>query len=279
MLRKNKISLKIVLTSIFSLIGVFAFYGIAQALTIPAQVGPEYAQVAYLTSNGQVTQRLSVYKDLGGQVKFTVRNNDGSIDMGSTVKVYDNGGNLVGATGDDDNGVLSVNETDLRGEGFSVDVEGFLGVKSANDIPLDTRNVNQPITPNTNPPGSGNNGGGSNNGPGGGNSGGGSGSGSKLVPCDGADCRIDDIKKMAVNIFNYLMGFGAIVAIGAIVISGFQYIMSQGDSKQLDEAKGKLQMAIIGLVILAVSVLLVNTILRWAGVTGGAGFTQVEDIQ
>lgn len=92
--------------------------------------------------------------------------------------------------------------------------------------------------------------------------GGGSGSTGGLVPCDGVNCTIEKILDMGANIYNYLVGMGALIAVGAIIMAGFSYIKSGGDPSEMKEAKKKVIYAITGLIILGVSVLLVNTVLK-----------------
>jgi len=97
----------------------------------------------------------------------------------------------------------------------------------------------------------------------------------KLVPCNGTDCTIQMILTMGVKIYNYLTGFGAILAVAAIVYGGFSYIKSQGDPSAMKEAKTIVVNAIIGIVILAASALIVNTILQWIG---SKNITKVEQV-
>ncbi len=71
---------------------------------------------------------------------------------------------------------------------------------------------------------------------------------------------------MGRNIFNFLLYTGAIAATLAIVIAGFQYVMSQGDPARNKDAKQKLTYAIIGLGVLLLAYVIVNTILKALGV-------------
>jgi hypothetical protein len=107
------------------------------------------------------------------------------------------------------------------------------------------------------------------------NSSGTTGTNKRLVPCDGVNCTIEKLKDLAGNIYNYIAGFGSIVAVGVIVLAGFSYITAAGDAAQMKEAKQKIYLAIVGLVILGTSVLLVNTILQ----VFKADVTSVESIQ
>lgn len=93
--------------------------------------------------------------------------------------------------------------------------------------------------------------------------GGASGTNNALVPCNGAeDCTIPKLLDMGARIYNYLVGLGALVAVGVIILAGFSYIRSAGDAKQMQDAKHKIVLAILGLVFLGASVLLVNTVLK-----------------
>lgn len=85
------------------------------------------------------------------------------------------------------------------------------------------------------------------------------------------------ILTMGVKIYNYFTGFGAILAVGAIVWAGFSYIKAQGEPSQMAAAKQIIVNAIIGLVALAASALIVNTVLKWTGKTGDV--TKVEDVK
>lgn len=97
-----------------------------------------------------------------------------------------------------------------------------------------------------------------------------------LVPCSGTDCTLEKLKDMGANIYNFLAGLGALVAVGVIVMAGFSYISSRGDAGKMKEAKEKITYAIIGLIVLGVSVLLVNTVLK---VFGAKDVKNVESIQ
>jgi type IV secretion system pilin len=100
-----------------------------------------------------------------------------------------------------------------------------------------------------------------------------------LVPCVGGEpCTLTQLKELGANIFNFLMAVGAVAAIAAIIVAGFQYITSRGDPGAMAEAKKKLTLAIMGLLILLGSVVIVNTILRVLGFKVEST-QKVEDIQ
>lgn len=98
----------------------------------------------------------------------------------------------------------------------------------------------------------------------------------QLVPCDGTDCTIKMLLTMGVRIYNYIVGFGAILAIGAIVWAGFSYVTAAGDTSKMSAAKEVIYNAIIGIVVLAASALIVNTVIKWIGGTDGTSVPTVE---
>lgn len=77
-----------------------------------------------------------------------------------------------------------------------------------------------------------------------------------------------------INCIGIIIGnviHSALVLIGPltiimIIISGFRFVMSHGDSKQLEGAKKTLTFAIVGLVVVVFSYLLLNIIATITGV-------------
>jgi hypothetical protein len=64
------------------------------------------------------------------------------------------------------------------------------------------------------------------------------------------------------HIQNWLLLLAAVVAVAAVIYSGFMYITSAGDSDQAEKAKKNLTWAIIGVVLVAFSAVLVTWIDR-----------------
>lgn len=84
---------------------------------------------------------------------------------------------------------------------------------------------------------------------------------------DGGDCtskltggtsRINNIITDAINIFSVIVG---IVAVVMIIVGGFKYITSGGDSGNISSAKNTIIYAVIGLVIVALAQFLVQFVL------------------
>lgn len=67
-----------------------------------------------------------------------------------------------------------------------------------------------------------------------------------------------DLPSIANNTFEWLLGFMGIFAVGAVIYSGIMYITSGGDSTQAENAKKNLTWAIIGTVIISLSLVIVN---------------------
>ncbi len=86
--------------------------------------------------------------------------------------------------------------------------------------------------------------------------------------CAGTDTtgQLNDLIHKIVNIFSLVVG---VVAVIMIVIGGFRYITSNGDSNNISSAKNTIMYAIIGLVIVALAQFIVQFVLNKAGTLAG----------
>lgn len=73
-----------------------------------------------------------------------------------------------------------------------------------------------------------------------------------------AEDRVNDLVEDIINIFSVIVG---IVAVIMIIVGGFQYIISGGDSGKVGTAKNTILYALIGLVIVAFAQFVVKFIL------------------
>lgn len=83
-----------------------------------------------------------------------------------------------------------------------------------------------------------------------------------------------DFKKLEVvfgSLHNALFALVGITSLLGIVMGAYQYMMSEGDPKQLDSAKKTLSWAIIGAIIGAAAWLIVNVV--WVSIFGQGGPT------
>lgn len=70
--------------------------------------------------------------------------------------------------------------------------------------------------------------------------------------------RVDKIIANVLNILSFVIG---VIAVIMIVIGGFKYVMSQGDSNSISSAKNTLLFALVGLVIVASAQIIVKFVL------------------
>lgn len=67
------------------------------------------------------------------------------------------------------------------------------------------------------------------------------------------------------KIINYVLGIVGAVAVLIIIYSGFVYMTSRGNEKQIESAKNSLTYAIIGLVVIFASIIIVNAVISAIG--------------
>lgn len=85
-----------------------------------------------------------------------------------------------------------------------------------------------------------------------------------LVPCSGLDCTLDSLVTLGVNIYNYLLGMGALVALFFIILGGvkmFYYGIVDASESNFAKAKSTVVHAVVGLILLAAAYLIVNTLI------------------
>jgi len=64
------------------------------------------------------------------------------------------------------------------------------------------------------------------------------------------------------NIVNALLTFAAVLAVIFIIIGGVRYIVSQGDDDAQVQARNTVLYAILGIIVIALSAVIINFILR-----------------
>lgn len=70
---------------------------------------------------------------------------------------------------------------------------------------------------------------------------------------------VDSTLKKGINLFSAVIG---VITVVMFMIGGLKYITSQGDSGQMNSAKNTLIFAAVGLVVVALSQLIVNFVLE-----------------
>lgn len=101
----------------------------------------------------------------------------------------------------------------------------------------------------------------------------------KTIPGDIAT--LNCIGPLFQNVVNWLLIFAGVVALFFVIFSGFKYITSGGDPKQLEGARHTLTYAIIGLLVILLSFFIINLIAEVTNVPCIKlfGFTNCGDIQ
>ena len=78
----------------------------------------------------------------------------------------------------------------------------------------------------------------------------------KEMGCENAS--EEGLPKAVVNIINFVIGVGGLIAVVYIVIGGINYITSNGDAAKIAKAKNTILYALIGLLVAALAFAIVN---------------------
>lgn len=78
------------------------------------------------------------------------------------------------------------------------------------------------------------------------------------------------------NIVRAVVAFGGIALFLMLLVGGFNFLFSAGDPKKLEQARGTISQAIIGLVIMSAAYLIINLIGRFTGIESITTFTIPE---
>jgi len=77
---------------------------------------------------------------------------------------------------------------------------------------------------------------------------------------DSSISQYGDVAKLAINIVNFAVSFVSIIAIIMIVLGGFWYLTAAGNEEQANKGKKFVLYAIIGIVLIALAYVIVNTV-------------------
>lgn len=84
-----------------------------------------------------------------------------------------------------------------------------------------------------------------------------------IVPCDGADnCDFNALISLAQNIINFLVMISVYIATGMFAYAGFLYFTAMGDTGKIGKAHKIFGTVALGLVVILVGWLIVDTILK-----------------
>lgn len=82
---------------------------------------------------------------------------------------------------------------------------------------------------------------------------------------DPAKVSVKDFESLLVNIINWLLGFAAVAATAIIVVGGYMLLSSRGNANDVEKGKEIIKGGIIGLVMIILAAVLVNTIIAVLG--------------
>lgn len=74
-----------------------------------------------------------------------------------------------------------------------------------------------------------------------------------------AETRVTEIAQDVINIFSWVVG---IISVIMVIVGGFQYITSGGDSGKVTGAKNTIMYALIGIIIVALAQVMVKFVLK-----------------
>lgn len=103
----------------------------------------------------------------------------------------------------------------------------------------------------------------------------------QIIPCGYEDapggkvCTIQHLFQLLVNIYNFLLGMAAIVAMLMIIIGGvgmFVYHWFENSDEILKNSKHTVSRAIFGMIVIAAAYVIVNTLLVLLGVQNPENF-------
>lgn len=78
------------------------------------------------------------------------------------------------------------------------------------------------------------------------------------------------------NIVKAVVAFGGIALFLMLLVGGFNFLFSAGDPKKLEQARGTISQAVMGLIIMSVAYLIISLIGKFTGITNITTFTIPE---
>lgn len=74
-----------------------------------------------------------------------------------------------------------------------------------------------------------------------------------------AESTVNKTVQLVINVFSFIVGVASVIM---IIVGGFKYITSSGDSSSVNSAKNTILYAVIGLVIVAMAQVIVRFVLE-----------------
>lgn len=87
--------------------------------------------------------------------------------------------------------------------------------------------------------------------------------------------KVESTVQLVVNILSWIVGIAAVIM---IIIGGFKYVTSSGDTGNVTSAKNTILFAVIGLVIVVLAQVIVNFVIDAVDKTPATKETSVQDV-
>lgn len=84
---------------------------------------------------------------------------------------------------------------------------------------------------------------------------------------DGDVATIQCLVPLFRNVVSALLQIAAVALFIMFVVAGFNFIMGGGDPKRMEQAKGTMTYAVIGIVVMVLAYLIIQIIARFTGLT------------
>ena len=68
----------------------------------------------------------------------------------------------------------------------------------------------------------------------------------------------DSLSVLVLDLINFAINASVVLAVVALIVAGFKYILAMGDEKKTEDATKSLIYAIVGLVVVFIAPLIVN---------------------
>lgn len=97
---------------------------------------------------------------------------------------------------------------------------------------------------------------------------------SGIVKCgpenqQGTMCELKDLFELFIGIYNFLLGMAGIVAFAFLIYGGVQMLLYSVEEEHVKQGKSTVTQALIGLTIILIAYVVVNTLLTALGVADG----------
>lgn len=75
--------------------------------------------------------------------------------------------------------------------------------------------------------------------------------------------KFSDVEELVEGVVSIILAFVSILAVAVVIIGGVMYLLSGGDEAKAEKAKKLILAAVIGLIVIGIAGLLVNTLVKF----------------